>query len=154
MGDHTLTQHDNIYWHNNKSHQALWLKQWPPIYVNEFRLWGCRCGGCREKKCYKTCVNHRHAWFILKNSLTTNSSREAHYKTQPCHSCCIVYRHWRHWDIFASFTFRCFQGHSWPVSGQPSVSSRPMRRPVIGASWPCPLLSTLELTGEMPSQTQ
>lgn len=56
-------------------------------------------------------------------------------------------------DIFAGFTFRCFQGHSRPASGQPSVSSHPMRGPVIGAPWPCPLLSTFKLTGEMPGQT-
>lgn len=58
------------------------------------------------------------------------------------------------WDIFAGVTFRCFQGHSRPASGQPSVCSHPMRRPVIGAPWPCPLLSAFKLTGEMPGQTQ
>lgn len=56
-------------------------------------------------------------------------------------------------DIFAGFTFQPLQGHSRPASGQPSVSDHLTRRPVIGAPWPCPLLSTVPLTGEIPSQT-
>lgn len=88
-----------------------------------------------------TLMQHSHIY--------PHTNKSSNWITQRCHSCCIVYRHLflRLFFFFAGFTFRCFQGHSRPASGQPSVSSHPMRRPVIAAPWPCPLLSTSELTG-------
>lgn len=74
--------------------------------------------------------------------------------TLPCRLHCLiaiglfVLRH------FAGYsTFWCFQGHSRPASGRPSVCRRPGRRAVTAAPRPCPLLSRLPLAGEKPGHT-
>lgn len=72
-----------------------------------------------------TLMQHSHIY--------PHTNKSNNWITQRCHSCCIVFRH-LFLRLFAGFTFRCFQGHSRPASGQPSVSSHPMRRPVIAAS--------------------
>ena len=128
----------------NKANYTVPKKGLPSLMRYTSKIMNCMCD--------HTLMKHNNICRCTNKSNNDICSKEARKHTTATPALMQIVASFA--DILLSLPSDAFQGHSGPASGQPSVPSRPLGCPVIGAAWPRPLLSTLKLTGDMPSQTQ